>query len=133
MTTTTTRLEWPFGQLKCLETQEIRDTAYELFVAACRSLPSFTARNKKTIQGNNGLIPSRVKKSLGLKASNKSPIVKEAINGKKAVRSTLPFTLSEIMRQQMGVTDRDNERLLHMLMKTLAGQVSPRQVNRTLK
>ncbi|KAI4373886.1 hypothetical protein MLD38_011948 [Melastoma candidum] len=120
-------LEWPFGDLECLDAQEIRETAYEVFVAACRTLPSFTARNKKNaVQGNNGLIPSRVKKSLGLKASNKSPIVKETANGKRTVRSSSPFTLAELMRQQMGVTDRENERLLHMLTKTLAGQAGRR-------
>ncbi|KAI4368426.1 hypothetical protein MLD38_016983 [Melastoma candidum] len=120
-------LQWPFGDLKCLDAQEIRETAYEVFVAACRTLPSFTARNKKNVvQGNNGLVHSRVKKSLGLKASNKSPLVKETANGKRTVRSTSPFTLAELMRQQMGVTDRENERLLHMLTKTLAGQAGRR-------
>ncbi|KAI4342651.1 hypothetical protein MLD38_027249 [Melastoma candidum] len=126
-TMTLADIEWPFDSL---EPQEIRDTAYELFVAACRSLPSFTSRNKKTVQGSNGLMPSRIKKSLGLKAMSKPPIIKEIVNpggsrdGRKVVRSTGHFTLAELMRQQMGVSERDDKRLHHMLMKTLAGQVS---------
>ncbi|KAI4303966.1 hypothetical protein MLD38_039542 [Melastoma candidum] len=128
---TTADVEWPFIKLECLEPQEIRDTAYELFVAACRSLPSFTSRHKKTMQGNNGLTPSRAKKSLGLKAMSKPPIIKEILNaaggdGRKVVRSTGHFTLAELMRQQMGVSERDDKRLHHMLMKTLAGQAGRR-------
>ncbi|CAA0164374.1 unnamed protein product [Arabidopsis thaliana] len=43
-----TDLLWPFGKLDGLDRDEIRETAYEIFFAACRSSPGFGGRNALT-------------------------------------------------------------------------------------
>ncbi|KAL0703280.1 hypothetical protein Bca4012_069705 [Brassica carinata] len=43
-----TDLLWPFGKLDGLDKDEIRETAYEIFFAACRSSPGFGGRTALT-------------------------------------------------------------------------------------
>lgn len=43
-----TDLIWPFGKLDGLDWDEIRETAYEIFFATCRSSPGFGGRNALT-------------------------------------------------------------------------------------
>ncbi|KAL1188808.1 unc-13-like protein [Cardamine amara subsp. amara] len=43
-----TDLLWPFGKLDVLDKDEIRETAYEIFFAACRSSPGFGGRTALT-------------------------------------------------------------------------------------
>lgn len=43
-----TDLLWPFGKLDGLDRDEIRQTAYEIFFAACRSSPGFGGRTALT-------------------------------------------------------------------------------------
>ncbi|KAJ4874017.1 hypothetical protein Rs2_44204 [Raphanus sativus] len=43
-----TDLLWPFGKLDGLDRDEIRETAYEIFFAACRSSPGFGGRTALT-------------------------------------------------------------------------------------
>ncbi|KAL4386738.1 hypothetical protein GQ457_09G022060 [Hibiscus cannabinus] len=89
-------LAWPFGKLEGLESDDIRETAYEILFTACRSLPGFGGRNALTFysshdngdgghgpgspgspgkRGNNGaatMTSSKIKRSLGLKAVKKA-------------------------------------------------------------
>ncbi|KAK6929733.1 hypothetical protein RJ641_003827, partial [Dillenia turbinata] len=41
-------LAWPFGKLDSIDTDDIRETAYEIFFTACRSAPGFGGRNALT-------------------------------------------------------------------------------------
>ncbi|KAJ6903693.1 hypothetical protein NC651_021007 [Populus alba x Populus x berolinensis] len=96
-----TDLSWPFGDLKGLDKDDIRETAYEVFFTACRSSPGFGGgRNAISFNSNHHhqhhdgdgaagtgsstarmgggpvvvMSPtSRVKRALGLKMLKKSP------------------------------------------------------------
>ncbi|CAH8368150.1 unnamed protein product [Eruca vesicaria subsp. sativa] len=95
-----TDLLWPFGKLDGLDRDEIRETAYEIFFAACRSSPGFGGRTALTfyskhnggdnqgdgVGGGSGsgfgssgrkevvtTPTSRVKRALGLKMLKRSP------------------------------------------------------------
>ncbi|CAN6903153.1 unnamed protein product [Brassica oleracea] len=96
-----TDLLWPFGKLDGLDRDEIRETAYEIFFAACRSSPGFGGRTALTFYskhnggdnqgegaggGGSGsgfgslgrkevvtTPTSRVKRALGLKMLKRSP------------------------------------------------------------
>ncbi|KAI4371920.1 hypothetical protein MLD38_010215 [Melastoma candidum] len=41
-------LDWPFGKLEGLHVDDVRETAYEIFFAACRSSPAFSGRGALT-------------------------------------------------------------------------------------
>lgn len=92
-------LAWPFGKLRGIDRDDVRETAYEIFFTACRSSPGFGGRNALTFystHGNSGhnesgdsgggttspstkpngvvMTPtSRVKRALGLKMIKRSP------------------------------------------------------------
>ncbi|KAF5465885.1 hypothetical protein F2P56_015850 [Juglans regia] len=84
-------LVWPFGELRGIDRDDIRETAYEIFFTACRSSPGFGGRNALTFyssnnqecngDGSGGQKPygvvmsptSRVKRALGLKMLKRSP------------------------------------------------------------
>ncbi|KAL9401334.1 hypothetical protein Peur_005183 [Populus x canadensis] len=96
-----TDLSWPFGELKGLDKDDIRETAYEVFFTACRSSPGFGGgRNAINFYSNHHhqhhdgdgaagtgsptarmgggpvvvMSPtSRIKRALGLKMLKKSP------------------------------------------------------------
>jgi len=96
-----TDLSWPFGDLKGLDKDDIRETAYEVFFTACRSSPGFGGgRNAINFYSNHHhqhhdgdgaagtgsptarmgggpvvvMSPtSRIKRALGLKMLKKSP------------------------------------------------------------
>lgn len=148
------KLVSPFGKLERLSLDDIRETAYEMFFMACRSSPGFGGRNAHSFHSNNNnqneskpsqvvMSPtSRVKKALGLKMLKRSPSRRMTSGGNSGGSSSpiaggspyhhsmslsrprRPMTSAEIMRQQMKVTEHNDNRLRKIVMRTLVGQVS---------
>ncbi|XP_061371013.1 protein unc-13 homolog [Gastrolobium bilobum] len=155
-------LAWPFGKLDDLDSDAVRETAYEIFFTSCRSSPGFGGRHALTFYSNyenggdggksNQVVTkptSRVKKALGLKMLRRSLSKRMVFGvGSNGVSSTpsspvggassplshtvppfrprRPMTAAEIMRQQMRVTEHDDNKLRKTLMRTLVGQVGRR-------
>ncbi|CDY53192.1 BnaAnng12170D [Brassica napus] len=136
-----TDLLWPFGKLDGLDRDEIRETAYEIFFAACRSSPGFGGRTALTFyskhnggdnqgDGAGGGGSGSGFGSLGRKEVVTTPTsrVKRALGqgaGFLTVppsRPRRPLTSAEIMRQQMRVTEQGDTRLRKTLTRTLVGQ-----------
>ncbi|CDY59176.1 BnaC08g50100D [Brassica napus] len=136
-----TDLLWPFGKLDGLDRDEIRETAYEIFFAACRSSPGFGGRTALTFyskhnggdnqgEGAGGGGSGSGFGSLGRKEVVTTPTsrVKRALGqgaGFLTVppsRPRRPLTSAEIMRQQMRVTEQGDTRLRKTLTRTLVGQ-----------
>lgn len=144
-------LKWPFGKIDSLSQDDLRETAYELFFASCRSSPGFGGRTPISyysasyneegggggkggggglgVGGGNTVVMSRIKRGLGLKSKKVSPpmrAIREIDNagmGSPRKVKQRPMTCAEIMRQQMGVTEQSDTRLRKTLMRTLVGQV----------
>ncbi|XP_020590020.1 uncharacterized protein LOC110031243 [Phalaenopsis equestris] len=85
-------LEWPFGRIEAVDRDELRETAYELFFASCRSSPGFGGRNPLSFYPSSHQQPSpeggspaanpgtgimignsRIKRALGLRTRRGSP------------------------------------------------------------
>ncbi|KAJ4951979.1 hypothetical protein NE237_028811 [Protea cynaroides] len=134
----------PFGEFGGnLSDLELRETAYEIFVGACRSsggkplayipqseknerspspsllsyaLPSSTSSSLQ--RSLTSTAASKVKKAMGLRASKKSP-------GKESSpsKSKKPVTVGEHMRAQMRVSEQTDSRIRRGLLRIAAGQV----------
>uniref|UniRef100_A0A5B7ADV5 MHD1 domain-containing protein n=1 Tax=Davidia involucrata TaxID=16924 RepID=A0A5B7ADV5_DAVIN len=133
----------PFGQLGLdLSDSELRETAYEVFIGACRSSGgkslTFISQSEKT----TGRLPSmssspslqrsltstaasKVKKALGLKSSKKSSnsVSENSVSSGKAKR---PVTVGELMRVQMRVSAQTDSRIRRALLRIAAGQLGKR-------
>lgn len=144
---TETNLVSPFGKLEGLSEGDIRESAYEIFFMACRSSPGFGGRQAHSFNLNNReksshvvMSPtSKVKRTLGLKMLKRSPSRRMVSGGNDegspvgggspyhhtmpSLRPRRPMTSAEIMRQQMRVTEHNDNRLRKTLMRTLVGQV----------
>ena len=143
----------PFIKLERLSQDEIRETAYEIFFTACRSSPGFGGRNAHSFHLNNSqnetkstnvvMSPtSKVKKALGLKMVKRSPsrrMTSGGISGgpsspvsggspfhQSLIRPRRPMTSAEIMRQQMRVTEHNDNRLRKTINRILVGQTGKR-------
>ncbi|MCI08085.1 hypothetical protein A2U01_0029158, partial [Trifolium medium] len=142
----------PFDKLERFSEDDIRETAYEIFFTACRSSPGFGGRNAHSFHininnqnesksSNVVMSPtSRVKKALGLKMLKRSPSRRMTSGGTSGgpsspvsggsplyhsmsmYRPRRPMTSAEIMRQQMKVTEHNDNRLRKTIMRTLVGQ-----------
>lgn len=147
----TNNLVSPISKLEGLSQDDIRETAYEIFFTACRSSPGFGGRQAHSFHFNNNheneskptnvvMSPtSKVKKALGLKMLKRSPSRRMVSGGSGGSSSPVgggspfhhsmpyrprrPMTSAEIMRQQMRVTEHNDNRLRKTLMRTLVGQV----------
>ncbi|RWW58622.1 hypothetical protein BHE74_00034490 [Ensete ventricosum] len=143
-------LQWPFGRLDALGRDELRESAYELFVACCRFSQGSSGRappSRHPADGGDsggkagaGIMSStsRVKGALGLRArpaapmrtmvNSGSPVLLPSAAGTATALSPAgkpkqrPMTSAEIMRQQMGVTEQSDTRLRKTLMRFLVGQ-----------
>ena len=125
----------PFGDVAVnLSDSELRETAYEILVAACRSTGmrplTFTSQPEKTERSSSALTPStsfhrsltstaasRVKKALGLKTT---PSKKRDDVAKSSKRSV---TTGELTRLQMKVSEQTDSRIHRALLRVSAGQV----------
>jgi hypothetical protein len=139
-TITTTDLGSPPGQLGTqLSDSDLRSTAYEIFVAVCRTSSgkpltytpnsnSDSPTNHSTHSPNSPALQrsltsaaaSKMKKALGLKSpgsgSKKSPG-----SGQGKIRRGL--TVGELMRAQMRVSETVDSRIRRALLRIAAGQV----------
>ena len=149
----TNNLVSPFGKLERMSQDDIRETAYEIFFMACRSSPGFGGRNAHSFHLNSNqnetkstnvvMSPtSKVKKALGLKMLKRSPSRRMTSGGNSGgpsspvfggspfhqsmMRPRRPMTSAEIMRQQMRVTEHNDNRLRKTIMRTLVGQTGKR-------
>ncbi|KAL4312399.1 hypothetical protein GQ457_01G031380 [Hibiscus cannabinus] len=52
-TSTDSDIEWPFGKLEGIEYDDLRETAYDIFFASCRSAPGFGGRNALTFYSSH--------------------------------------------------------------------------------
>ncbi|KAL5194370.1 Protein unc-13 [Glycine soja] len=148
----TSDLVLPFDKLEKLSQDDIRECAYEIFFTACRSSPGFGSRqahsfsswNNDAKSSNVVMSPtSKVKRALGLKMLKRSPSRRMVSGGSRGpsspvggsspfhqtgppLRPRRPMTSAEIMRQQMRVTEHDDNRLRKTIMRTLVGQAGRR-------
>lgn len=137
----------PFGPLGVtLSDADLRETAYEIFVAACRttgskpltyipqsertppsstlsSSSSSSATTPSSLQRSlTSTAASKMKKALGLKSSSgkKASPGKESTPSKPARK---PATVAELMRLQMGVSEQTDSRIRKGFLRIAAGQV----------
>ncbi|KAF8400872.1 hypothetical protein HHK36_014175 [Tetracentron sinense] len=139
----------PFGELDCdLSDSELRETAYEIFVGACRTsggkpltyIPqserterspssmsltytSSPSSNSSSLQRTlTSSAASTVKKALGMRSSSKKNPGKES----SPLKSKKPVTVGELMRVQMGVSEQMDSRIRRGLLRIAAGQLGRR-------
>ncbi|CAL5435578.1 unnamed protein product [Camellia sinensis] len=131
----------PFGDLTpTLSAADIRDTAYEIFVAACRtsSGKSLTYISSNSSNSDRSLSPSpsspsmqryvtstaasKMKKALGIQSSSKRSEGSPSSGGK----TKKPVTVGELMRVQMRVSETTDSRIRRALLRIAAGQVGKR-------
>ncbi|XP_073276178.1 uncharacterized protein [Primulina huaijiensis] len=129
----------PFGNLGVDQSQsELRETAYEILVAACRSsggeglLLTFpTPRDRRPLQRTSSVdsisAASKVKKALGLKSKKKNDKKdldgSENLNRAESVRRRSGNSVSELVRVQMRVTEQNDSRVRRGLLRVAAGQI----------
>ncbi|KAF8388929.1 hypothetical protein HHK36_025611 [Tetracentron sinense] len=134
----------PFGELGCdFSDSELRETAYEIFVGACRttggkpltyipqsekierspsSISNSPSSSSSSLQRSlTSTAASKVKKALGMRSSKKSP-------GKESSpsKSKKPVTVGELMRVQMRVSEQTDSRVRRGLLRIAAGQLGRR-------
>ncbi|CAH9057054.1 unnamed protein product [Cuscuta epithymum] len=140
----------PFGDLGAgLTDSELRETAYEIVIGACRS--SGTGRPLKYVSGadRNGFqrsdsmssfssrsLPrsmstcgsSTVKKALGLKSKKKNcpDSTEDADQDQNSVSRQRASTVGELMRVQMKVSEQVDSRVRRGLLRVAAGQLGRR-------
>ncbi|CAH1442185.1 unnamed protein product [Lactuca virosa] len=152
-TTTTTTLDplpSPFGDLTpTLSPTDLRETAYEIFVAACRTstgkpltyIPnnasSYTpdrSSQSPSLSGSpsqrsiTSTAASKMKKALGLRSSSSAGSPGSAGSGAGSggkVKKTV-MTVGELMRIQMRISEAADSRVRRALLRISAGQVGKR-------
>ncbi|GMP94917.1 hypothetical protein CsSME_00044178 [Camellia sinensis var. sinensis] len=154
-TTTTTVnafLPSPFGDLTpTLSAADLRDTAYEIFVAASRTTsgkpltyistnsaaaadrspspsPSSLASSPSMQRSITSTAASKVKKALGLRSSLNSGLGSgskrsEGSPSSSGGKGKRPVTVGELMRVQMRVSETVESRIRRALLRIAAGQV----------
>ncbi|KAK6941475.1 hypothetical protein RJ641_026852 [Dillenia turbinata] len=140
----------PFGQLGTnLSDSDLRETAYEIFVASCRSygskpltyisqtekksterLPSslaaLTSSSSSSLQRSlTSTAASTVKRALGLKKSSNSRNT-NGVDGGEKIRAKKSLTTGELMRIQMRVSEQTDSRIRRALLRIAAGQLGRR-------
>lgn len=125
---------YPFGELDVdLTESEIRETAYEILIGACRSSTSgrplkFVSSSERSSSSSMSLSPSfqrsvattaasKVKKALGLKSRKKNS--DSVVSGNKKGSTTE----GELMRVQMRVSETTDSRVRRAFLRVAAGQV----------
>ncbi|XP_068325521.1 protein unc-13 homolog [Pyrus communis] len=144
-----TDLPSPLGQLSAqLSDSDLRLTAYEIFVAACRTstgkaltfTPSSADSPTQHANSPNGspalqrsltsTAASKMKKALGLKSpgsgSKKSPGSAGSGAGSGPGKPRRAMTVGELMRIQMGISEATDSRVRRALLRISASQVGRR-------
>ncbi|KAI7987285.1 hypothetical protein LOK49_LG13G02379 [Camellia lanceoleosa] len=148
MTTATTTtataaasLPSPFGDLTpTLSAADIRDTAYEIFVAACRTSsgksltyissnssnydrsPSPSPSSPSMQRSLTSTAASKMKKALGIQSSSN----RSEGSPSSGWKTKKPVTVGELMRVQMRVSETTDSRIRRALLRIAAGQVGKR-------
>uniref|UniRef100_A0A5B7AFT1 MHD1 domain-containing protein n=1 Tax=Davidia involucrata TaxID=16924 RepID=A0A5B7AFT1_DAVIN len=153
--TATASLPSPFGDLSpTLSATDLRDTAYEIFVAACRTSsgkpltyiptnsssadrspspspsPSSLSNSPSMQRSLTSTAASKVKKALGLRSSSNSGLGSGSKRNEgspsSAGKAKRPVTVGELMRVQMRVLETTDSRIRRALLRIAAGQVGKR-------
>ncbi|KAI3781783.1 hypothetical protein L2E82_11807 [Cichorium intybus] len=126
----------PFGQLGLdLSDSELRETAYEIFVGACRSSGggrplTYVSQSSGRSSDRASSLPSlqrsltltaasKVKKALGMKSKKKN-------NSNGSSTENRPATIGELMRVQMRISEQIDSRVRRALLRIAAGQLGRR-------
>ncbi|RWR78281.1 hypothetical protein CKAN_00680600 [Cinnamomum micranthum f. kanehirae] len=124
----------PFGDLGCsLSDSELRETAYEIFVGACRSsarkaLPCAPKAERSlslSLQTSSSSSPSSPQKSLTWSAASKMKAAfgfGSSSKGSPSEESKKPITVGELVRIQMGISEEADSRIQRALLRFAAGQ-----------
>ncbi|CAL9173451.1 unnamed protein product [Musa hybrid cultivar] len=138
----------PFGQMGVpLSDPELRETAYEIFVAACRTTGSKpltyipqSERTPPSAERSSSLSPSasslqrsitstaasKMKKALGLKSSSSSKKGSPGKDSSPSKPSKKPATVGELIRVQMRISEQTDSRIRKGLLRIAAGQLGKR-------
>ncbi|CAN4076668.1 unnamed protein product [Withania somnifera] len=133
----------PFPDLTTsLSTTDLRETAYEIFVAACRTstgkvLTYIPSERSPSPSNSNSSSPSmqrsitstaasKMKKALGLRSSSSSGIKRVEGSLGSGGKPKKPVTIGELMRVQMKVSENVDSRIRRALLRIAAGQVGRR-------
>lgn len=139
-------LPYPFGELGIYLTEpELRETAYEILIGACRSsgasrpltYVSNSGKNMDRSQSISSSSPSlqksvtsaatsKVKKALGLKSGKKGLDSETAVDQKEnsVGQKKRASTVGELMRVQLQVSEQIDSRFRRAMLRVAAGQVS---------
>ncbi|XP_060208341.1 protein unc-13 homolog [Lycium barbarum] len=143
----------PFPDLTpSLSTTDLRETAYEIFVAACRTstgkaltyIPSNSSDRSPSPSPSNSnnsssspsmqrsltsTAASKMKKALGLRSSSNSTLgTNKRAEGSPGSggKPKKPLTIGDLMRVQMNVSENVDSRIRRALLRIAAGQVGRR-------
>ncbi|XP_039023868.1 protein unc-13 homolog [Hibiscus syriacus] len=140
----TETLTSPFGELATnLSETELRETAYEILVGACRTTGgkplTYISQSERNSERTTAPTPiltssaslqrsltstaaSKVKKALGLRSSRRRKLSGESDSErvKKAV------TIGELLRVQMGISEQTDSRVRRALLRVAAAQLGRR-------
>ncbi|KAK4791239.1 hypothetical protein SAY86_031652 [Trapa natans] len=135
----------PFGELGIeFSDSELRETAYEILVAACRSsnsrpltyIPSSerasagaaaTPASAPSLQRSiTSAAASKVKKALGLKRRGTTSQKRGGGDLPSQGRARKPITVGELVRVQMRVSEQTDSRVRRALLRVAAGQLGKR-------
>lgn len=125
----------PFGELGVdLSPSELRETAYEILVGACRSsgsgkrLTYVSSSNSKERSQQQPLTQKsaagKVKKALGLKPKKKKKSGSGEDESGDPDRKRGGVTIGELMRVQMRVSEQTDSRIRRGFLRLAAGQVT---------
>ncbi|GFQ08780.1 hypothetical protein PHJA_003022000 [Phtheirospermum japonicum] len=112
----------PFGKLRVdLSPRELRETAYEILIGACRSSGSA----KRLTYVSNSISNSREIRSQRCLSMSCESKVKKAL-GLNSGRKRVGVTVGELIRVQMRVSEQTDSRVRRGLLRVAAGQLGRR-------
>lgn len=134
----------PFGELGIHITEpELRETAYEILIGACRSSGSsrpltYVSNSERKMERSQSVsspslhksvtsaAASKVKKALGLKSRKKGLDSDSAADQKEnsVGQKKRASTVGELMRVQMKISEQTDSRVRRAMLRVAAGQVS---------
>ncbi|OMO82664.1 hypothetical protein CCACVL1_11830 [Corchorus capsularis] len=137
----TETLTCPFGELATnLSDLELRETAYEILVGACRTTggkpltyisqsernseraAAPTSTSSASLQRSlTSTAASKVKKALGLKSSRRRKANGESESESERVKKAV--TIGELLRVQMGISEQTDSRVRRALLRVAAAQL----------
>ncbi|CAI9759005.1 unnamed protein product [Fraxinus pennsylvanica] len=140
----------PFGELGLdLSQSELRETAYEVLIGACRSSGAgrpltYISNSERTTERSQSMTSSsspslqrsltssatsKVKKALGLKSSSKKKNEDDSESASQVIGNSVrkrAGTVGELMRVQMRVPEQIDSRVRRGLLRVAAGQLGRR-------